>query len=131
MVRRTPRPTRTDTLFAFTTRFRTRSTASCICSLICAMLSSGTAGSPRRSSATSLCELRMACSPPFTATYMASVLRQDAARQADDGLAAGQEDVDPERELRGVESRSEEHTSELQSLMRTSYAVFCLKKKKN
>src|SRR3546814_6250947 len=30
-----------------------------------------------------------------------------------------------------VESRSEEHTSELQSLMRISYAVFCLKKKKN
>src|SRR3546814_1346837 len=30
----------------------------------------------------------------------------------------------------GVEIRSEEHTSELQSLMRTSYAVFCLKKKK-
>src|SRR3546814_7940511 len=29
------------------------------------------------------------------------------------------------------ELRSEEHTSELQSLMRTSYAVFCLKKKKN
>src|SRR3546814_10222907 len=29
------------------------------------------------------------------------------------------------------EHRSEEHTSELQSLMRTSYAVFCLKKKKN
>src|SRR3546814_5473111 len=31
----------------------------------------------------------------------------------------------------GVEERSEEHTSELQSLMRISYAVFCLKKKKN
>src|SRR3546814_2528143 len=31
----------------------------------------------------------------------------------------------------GGESRSEEHTSELQSLMRISYAVFCLKKKKN
>src|SRR3546814_1546040 len=29
-----------------------------------------------------------------------------------------------------VEGRSEEHTSELQSIMRTSYAVFCLKKKK-
>src|SRR3546814_2589783 len=29
-----------------------------------------------------------------------------------------------------IESRSEEHTSELQSLMRISYAVFCLKKKK-
>src|SRR3546814_3811537 len=30
-----------------------------------------------------------------------------------------------------IEKRSEEHTSELQSLMRISYAVFCLKKKKN
>src|SRR3546814_9025147 len=33
-------------------------------------------------------------------------------------------------EHHGAEDRSEEHTSELQSLMRTSYAVFCLKKKK-
>src|SRR3546814_4287411 len=33
--------------------------------------------------------------------------------------------------LRGSISRSEEHTSELQSLMRISYAVFCLKKKNN
>src|SRR3546814_5442439 len=32
--------------------------------------------------------------------------------------------------IEGVEARSEEHTSELQSLMRISYAVFCLKKKK-
>src|SRR3546814_5375159 len=32
--------------------------------------------------------------------------------------------------LAAIESRSEEHTSELQSLMRISYAVFCLKKKK-
>src|SRR3546814_9688704 len=42
-------------------------------------------------------------------------------------------EFDAERgELRrgGFEPRSEEHTSELQSLMRTSYAVFCLKKKK-
>src|SRR3546814_7132260 len=31
----------------------------------------------------------------------------------------------------GAQARSEEHTSELQSLMRISYAVFCLKKKKN
>src|SRR3546814_1005708 len=34
-------------------------------------------------------------------------------------------------ELEAVEERSEEHTSELQSLMRISYAVFCLKKKTN
>src|SRR3546814_9867545 len=32
-------------------------------------------------------------------------------------------------DVEGQHSRSEEHTSELQSLMRTSYAVFCLKKK--
>src|SRR3546814_3898467 len=32
--------------------------------------------------------------------------------------------------VRGISGRSEEHTSELQSLMRISYAVFCLKKKK-
>src|SRR3546814_10089629 len=35
------------------------------------------------------------------------------------------------RPLSGVSLRSEEHTSELQSLMRISYAVFCLKKKKS
>src|SRR3546814_9661519 len=34
------------------------------------------------------------------------------------------------RKFRAVDERSEEHTSELQSLMRISYAVFCLKKKK-
>src|SRR3546814_7638478 len=37
----------------------------------------------------------------------------------------------PRRNCDRVETRSEEHTSELQSLMRISYAVFCLKKKKN
>src|SRR3546814_10611187 len=36
-----------------------------------------------------------------------------------------------EYDIRGIVGRSEEHTSELQSLMRISYAVFCLKKKKN
>src|SRR3546814_2715489 len=35
------------------------------------------------------------------------------------------------RLIGGARGRSEEHTSELQSLMRTSYAVFCLKKKKD
>src|SRR3546814_7937288 len=37
----------------------------------------------------------------------------------------------PHHERMWVPARSEEHTSELQSLMRISYAVFCLKKKKN
>src|SRR3546814_6923709 len=39
--------------------------------------------------------------------------------------------VDPRRFDLVVAPRSEEHTSELQSLMRNSYAVFCLKKKTN
>src|SRR3546814_4674459 len=43
------------------------------------------------------------------------------------GLPAIQESL---RQSTGPASRSEEHTSELQSLMRISYAVFCLKKKK-
>src|SRR3546814_1727491 len=49
-------------------------------------------------------------------------------------LALGRGDVDEAERLARlaarVEPRSEEHTSELQSLMRTTYAVFCLKKKK-
>src|SRR3546814_10872249 len=44
-------------------------------------------------------------------------------------LAGGTLAVDAERSHRAVERRSEEHTSELQSLMRISYAVVCLKKK--
>src|SRR3546814_3654573 len=42
------------------------------------------------------------------------------------GIAADSQDQFPRKKVR----RSEEHTSELQSLMRISYAVFCLQKKK-
>src|SRR3546814_5198020 len=41
------------------------------------------------------------------------------------------EEIAAEQPEHSAEERSEEHTSELQSLMRISYAVFCLKKKKN
>src|SRR3546814_2959326 len=47
----------------------------------------------------------------------------DALESCDDALLF-------KRVVKGVAQRSEEHTSELQSLMRISYAVFCLKKKK-
>src|SRR3546814_2201286 len=51
-------------------------------------------------------------------------------RRVDDGIqVAGHRPRAPKR-FRRVFQRSEEHTSELQSLMRISYAVFCLKKKK-
>src|SRR3546814_5539363 len=82
MIRRPPRSTRTDTLFPYTTLFRSPS----ICSACC------WSANGRCSSSTSMRFRR--CSRTARST------------------------------------RSEEHTSELQSLMRISYAVFCLKKKK-
>src|SRR3546814_3687927 len=47
------------------------------------------------------------------------------------GLQAGKPLADTRAFVERLRKRSEEHTSELQSLMRISYAVFCLKKKKN
>src|SRR3546814_4874401 len=58
----------------------------------------------------------------------------DATRQAlggGDRIAITKADVSNESDVARYAERSEEHTSELQSLMRISYAVFCLKKKKD
>src|SRR3546814_5952021 len=84
MIRRPPRSTRTDTLFPYTTLFRSRP------------------GADKGEGARRV--LGRACRPGGQQAGGAGTSR------------AGQ--------------RSEEHTSELQSLMRISYAVFCLKKKK-
>src|SRR3546814_2755951 len=59
----------------------------------------------------------------------AAAVRRAAGPGADRAGAAGARL--PDRAGRLCQLRSEEHTSELQSLMRISYAVFCLKKKKN
>src|SRR3546814_16574768 len=83
MIRRPPRSTRTDTLFPYTTLFRSHDNPA------------GHAG------------------------------RDLIYGGGGDDLVQGGDDSD---RLYGDE-RSEEHTSELQSLMRISYAVFCLKKK--
>src|SRR3546814_6898131 len=96
MIRRPPRSTRTDTLFPYTTLFRSDTAYASV-------------------------------SQPVEGT-MLTVLRE-AATLARDSIVreAGEAAV-----LNALidEARSEEHTSELQSLMRISYAVFCLKKKK-
>src|SRR3546814_8876215 len=63
---------------------------------------------------------------PAAAHGAARGLARTAGGDARQGDHRGRLSADP----RGVR-RSEEHTSELQSLMRISYAVFCLKKKKN
>src|SRR3546814_3102255 len=87
MIRRPPRSTRTDTLFPYTTLFRSY------------------AGKP-----VWLSRRFPAYFPPGPALYRLQRTRN--------GLA-----------IHPASGRSEEHTSELQSLMRISYAVFCLKKK--
>src|SRR3546814_4207743 len=93
MIRRPPRSTRTDTLFPYTTLFR---------------------------------------------SFQSGIICQDK-RRGRDALLTGRADpfCQLDRLFGGVagesgrvQLRSEEHTSELQSLMRISYAVFCLKKKK-
>src|SRR3546814_15619265 len=83
MIRRQPRSTRTDTLFPYTTLFRS------------ILFSRGA-------------EKRFA--PASMAKVMTAYIVLDLIEKGE---------------------RSEEHTSELQSLMRISYAVFCLKKKKD
>src|SRR3546814_8755593 len=87
MIRRPPRSTRTDTLFPYTTLFRSRRGAS----------------------------------------FCRRALDRRSMGYPWAGARAGRRVRDQSR----YPHRSEEHTSELQSLMRISYAVFCLKKKKN
>src|SRR3546814_1479136 len=108
MIRRTPRSTRTDTLFPYTTLFRS---SHFIPFQRCTVLSTLALQPDARLRFVGL--QRIALYSPY------GVMRHQLQPFQPPGLLA------PERNL-----RSEEHTSELQSLMRISYAVFCLKKKK-
>src|SRR3546814_4198248 len=118
MIRPPPRSTRTDTLFPYTTLFRSRADADGHRSL-----------QPRRPRPLSRgpgkgARTTCASSRQFAGGTVARALGACTPRQAQ-GRLPGR---GPAR-TRGGE-RSEEHTSELQSLMRISYAVFCLKQKK-
>src|SRR3546814_4280476 len=101
MLRRPPRSTRTDTLFPYTTLFRSPDA----CRDADGERAPDHAAEPGCADHRRLPRAREAVC--------------GAAREARVDLAD-----DPDRD-----DRSEEHTSELQSLMRISYAVFCLKKK--
>src|SRR3546814_1590604 len=110
MIRRPPRSTRTDTLFPYTTLFRSGRVSAL----------GGTAGAPgtgRADRGAGAGDRAIG-----TATDAGAVRRLQRERACGDGHLPDQ--------LRPQPLRSEEHTSELQSLMRISYAVFCLKKKK-
>src|SRR3546814_8584744 len=103
MILRTPRSTRTYTRFPYTPLFR----------------SAGRPADHRRHVLSASAELR-------TGTDV-EALRAVADRVA---AQAGPGEQVEAYVSQGTNTRSEEHTSELQSLMRISYAVFCLKKKK-
>src|SRR3546814_3291785 len=97
MIRRPPRSTRTDTLFPYTTLFR----------------------SP-------ISDEKRTKLEETVDKFVDDLMAQDANSPAfgklvDEVTGLGRREIS--------EARSEEHTSELQSLMRISYAVFCLKKK--
>src|SRR3546814_4070302 len=113
MIRRPPRSTRTDTLFPYTTLFR---------SLVTATERYATL---RRFSPAFLDAFTFKASGTGTALIKAIDVIRDANTRKSRDLPDGVPLPFPNRQ------RSEEHTSELQSLMRNSYAVFCLKKKTN
>src|SRR3546814_10499353 len=102
MIRRPPRSTRTDTLFPYTTLFRSIGQGCALC--------------PRLGLSRS--------------SHRMEDRRGISQEKAEQGRSppAGIPRPMP-RLCRQMGGRSEEHTSELQSLMRISYAVFCLKKK--
>src|SRR3546814_8044997 len=122
MIRRPPRSTRTDTLFPYTTLFRSIATSSPVGGQI--MVWDAASGH-----CLGVTRLFDGCgvAPLAKQGFLASSGRGELAR-----LLAGK--PQPETLARGADlawdNRSEEPTSELQSLMRISYAVFCLKKKK-
>src|SRR3546814_5555018 len=69
--------------------------------------------------------------PPMPETMMLNAPSESAASTGSGRSVCASPASAETLGLRGSASRSEEHTSELQSLMRISYAVFCLKQKKN
>src|SRR3546814_18724320 len=111
MIRRPPISTRTDTLFPYTTLFR----------------------SPTRSAHTSRRSISGLALPSFTALQPVHRSRMTPKAFANSRRGNGNIRCVSPRPCSGstrmVSARSEEHTSELQSLMRISYAVFCLKHK--
>src|SRR3546814_1278260 len=99
MIRRPPRSTRTDTLFPYTTLFRSKRSLDAFAGLYCVNVGYG-----RREIIDAIAkQAEQLC-------YYHSYVGHGAEPS--------------------IRLRSEEHTSELQSLMRISYAVFCLKKKR-
>src|SRR3546814_7566954 len=109
MRRRPPRSTRTDTLFPYTTLFRSDRPAMVARSrAVAAQLNKGVTGLLKKNG---------------VKVFTGHARLHGGGAVAVTGEGGGTQVL--------LAARSEEHTSELQSLMRISYAVFCLKKKKH
>src|SRR3546814_2175858 len=120
MIRRPPRSTRTDTLFPYTTLFRSDADRN---------------GRPADRAVDRKHRLLAGRLP--LKSFRARCRRDQSRDEIAGGRGKEPRAHDERSHVRrgqpvhcGKADRSEEHTSELQSLMRISYAVFCLKKKK-
>src|SRR3546814_7299238 len=126
MRRRPPRSTRTDTRFPYTTLFR---------SYLAAKILADAERLPEKDTVTSAPTNLVLQTPGLPSPSGFGDKRASAGKgNGLDDLGQRQPHEAGSSDSRGGDAlpklRSEEHTSELQSLMRISYAVFCLKKKK-
>src|SRR3546814_1035321 len=119
MIRRPPRSTRTDTLFPYTTLFRSPD----------AIFVNATVDSVYFSDSLAVNNVSLSnYIRNDSLNFNIKLSNDDNANRLDINALI---EVDSSRAAFSIlPSRSDEHTSELQSLMRISYAVFCLKKKK-
>src|SRR3546814_7248510 len=119
MIRRPPVSTRTDTLFPYTTLFRSPGSRRC------------RSGSPLRGVSPIMARPPALQWPPRApALFPACFRSRSRYRRGGPCPVCGPTDWRP-TSRRAQQRRAEEHTSELQSLMRIAYAVFCLTNKNN
>src|SRR3546814_3188377 len=135
MIRRPPRSTRTDTLFPYTTLFRSFVAVLRQDDRSKGYLAGRDFGGNRHVGALMLDRLERADRFAELLAHLRIVHRAGERRFRNPGSIGRDEQIgarmiDAVLDRRPTQRRSEEHTSELQSLMRISYAVFCLKKKK-
>src|SRR3546814_8446072 len=130
MIRRPPRYTPTDTLFPYTTLFRSHrqhQRAPTTSARLCPICPHSPEPTCAWSVPSALSPVESTVTPPEEDGRHGQ--RAGGGARGDGGRAAGGAACSGGRGDGAHRWRSEEHTSELQSLMRISYAVFCLKKK--
>src|SRR3546814_10325900 len=121
MIRRPPRSTRTDTLFPYTTLFRSGRLLRAYATIEDAAQEESLSPEGRLADQVYRLHARLCVDGCQACTHQSSDMMTDSMVEASTSRTLLSRFIGA--------GRSEEHTSELQSLMRISYAVFCLKKK--